>query len=69
MRHLAHVCVCVCVQDREMDRTNLFDHSMRPPIETPESKKVHLYKTPAVFENIDLRAIAVSNGSVRGRIG
>ncbi|PVD32803.1 hypothetical protein C0Q70_08249 [Pomacea canaliculata] len=47
--------------DREMDRTNLFDHSMRPPIETPESKKVHLYKTPAVFENIDLRAIALVN--------
>lgn len=47
-------------KDREVDRMCLFDHSMKPPAEPPEGKKSSLYKTPAVFESLDLRAIDVS---------
>ena len=52
---------CTCTsQDREVDRSALYDHSMRPAIITPETKKADLYKSPAVFEHLDKRAIDVS---------
>ena len=46
-------------KDREVDRMCLFDHSMKPPAEPPEGKKSSLFKSPAVFESLDLRAIEV----------
>ena len=47
------------LQDREADRSCLYDHSMKPPVETPDCRKAALYKSPALFEHIDLRAIEV----------
>lgn len=47
-----------------MDRSALYDHSMRPAAIAPESKKSMLYKSPAVFEKIDKRAVNVSICSV-----
>lgn len=51
-------------KDRQMDRLCLFDHSMKPPPEPPEGKKSSLYKSPAVFEALDLRALDVRSYSI-----
>lgn len=50
----------IYLQDREVDRSALFDHTMRPTVIPPESKKAQLYSSPAQFETIDKRAIEVS---------
>ena len=42
-----------------MDGNALYDHSMRPAILPPETRKSQLYKSPAIFEQIDKRAIEV----------
>lgn len=59
-RHCQEMLTLIGEKDREVDRMCLFDHSMKPPAEPPEGKKSSLYKTPAVFESLDLRAIDVS---------
>ena len=46
-------------QDREVDGNALYDHSMRPAILPPETRKSQLYKSPAIFEQIDKRSIEV----------
>lgn len=38
----------------------MFDHSVKPPIIPPETKKADLYKSPEVFKKLDERAIEVS---------
>lgn len=64
-----YVCVVCTVffllfaQDREVDRSALFDHSMKPPVMPPETKKADLYKSPEVFKKLDERAIEVNSFS------
>lgn len=41
----------------------MFDHSMKPPVMPPETKKADLYKSPEVFKKLDERAIEVNNNS------
>lgn len=60
-RHCHEMLTLIGEKDRERDRMCLFDHSMKPPPEPPEGKKSSLYKSPAVFEALDLRAIDLAN--------
>jgi len=60
-RHCHEMLTLLGEKDREIDRMCLFDHSMKPPAEPPEGKKATLYKSPTVFESIDLRAIEYAN--------
>ncbi|KAK7088433.1 hypothetical protein V1264_022356 [Littorina saxatilis] len=59
-RHCQEMLMLIGEKDREADRSSLYDHSMKPPVETPDCKKSALYKSPAVFEHIDLRAIELA---------
>ncbi|XP_071093704.1 hillarin-like [Haliotis cracherodii] len=56
-RHCHEMLTLIGEKDREADRSVLYDHSMRPPLEPPETKKAHLYKTPARFEQLDRKAV------------
>uniref|UniRef100_A0A2C9JDD3 LIM zinc-binding domain-containing protein n=1 Tax=Biomphalaria glabrata TaxID=6526 RepID=A0A2C9JDD3_BIOGL len=60
-RHCHEMMTLIGEKDRQMDRLCLFDHSMKPPPEPPEGKKSSLYKSPAVFEALDLRALDLAN--------
>ncbi|XP_076434790.1 hillarin-like [Babylonia areolata] len=59
-RHCLEMLMLIGEKDREADRSCLYDHSMKPPVETPESKKSALYKSPALFEHVDLKAVELA---------
>lgn len=60
-RHGQEMMLLIAEKDREVDRSALYDHSMRPAAIAPESMKSMLYKSPAVFEKIDKRAVNLAN--------
>ncbi|KAL3856221.1 hypothetical protein ACJMK2_010998 [Sinanodonta woodiana] len=60
-RHAQEMLMLIAEKDREVDGNALYDHSMRPAIIPPETKKAQLFKSPVIFEHIDKRAIELSN--------
>lgn len=56
-RHGYEMMLLISEKDKEFDRTAIYDHSMKPAIIPPETKKAELYKSPEVFEHLDKRAI------------
>lgn len=60
-RQCQEMLLLIADKDREVDGSALYDHSMRPAILPPETRKSKLYKTPAVFEQIDKRAIELAS--------
>ncbi|XP_021342152.1 hillarin-like isoform X1 [Mizuhopecten yessoensis] len=59
-RHGMEMMQLIAEKDRVLDRSALFDHTMRPAVVPPESKKAQLYSSPAQFEAIDKRAIEIA---------
>ncbi|KAK6190125.1 hypothetical protein SNE40_002058 [Patella caerulea] len=60
-RHCHEMMALIAEKERESNRDVLHDHSMKPPILPPETKKSSLYRTPAHFETLDKRAVDLSH--------
>ncbi|XP_060565893.1 hillarin-like [Ruditapes philippinarum] len=60
-RQCQEMLLLIAEKDRELDGHALYDHSMRPAVLPPETRKAKLYKTPTIFEQIDKQAIELSN--------
>ncbi|KAL4224104.1 hypothetical protein ACF0H5_017558 [Mactra antiquata] len=59
-RQCQEMLLLIAEKDRQVDTNAIYDHSMRPAVVAPETRKSKLYKTPAIFEHIDKRAIELS---------
>lgn len=59
-RQCQEMLVLIAEKDREVDMSALYDHSMRPAVIPPETKKSQLYKSPVIFEQIDKRAVELA---------
>ncbi|KAH3889565.1 hillarin-like [Dreissena polymorpha] len=60
-RQCQEMLVLIAEKDRMADTSCIYDHSMRPPVLPPEGRKSKLYKSPIIFEQIDKRALELSN--------
>lgn len=60
-RQCQEMLLLIADKDREVDNSALYDHSMRPAVIPPETKKFKLYKTPTIFEQIDKRSVELAN--------